>query len=262
MHSIRKFLLLLIFIPVSCHYSYGQETDSLQIFRGIICDKKDTPLPYSHIINLNSGRGSTSSINGVFVIQVNKSDSLLFRNISCQDLIICPYNFSNGDTFHLEFKLYSINEVKIFEWGSSYEDFKAKILSMPVTESLGQKLGLPQQKGNVLPNYKNVDVLKNPIFAITNPIDFLYFNLNKKQQSIQKVIELQNNEELLDRFESVYNRRSIGSLTGLSGEPLDTFLIFLNLNFKCDFRCSEIQIVSEIFKQWAFYKLTKDIELK
>lgn len=249
---------LLFFVLFTVNICFGQESDSVQSFTSIVSDKQGNALPYSHIINLRSGRGATSDNSGVFKITAKKNDSILFRNVSCVDLVIVAADIIKFDTIHLETKLYSINEVKIFEWGSTYEDFGAKMMSMPVTKSWNEKLGLPQQTGNPIPNYKNANVLSNPLFAITNPVDFLYFNLNKKQQSIQKVIEFQKNEDQIRKFESVYNRKSISALTGLTNEPLDSFLIFLNINFNCDFRCSEIQIVSEIFKQWEFFKLSGD----
>ena len=235
---------------------FGQDSDSVHSYKSIVSDKLGNPLPYSHIINLRSGRGATSNNSGIFEITAKDEDSILFRNVSCVDLVITASDILKLDTIQLETKLYSINEVKIFEWGSTYQDFGAKMMSMPVTKSWTEKLGLPQQTGNPIPNFKNADILSNPLFAITNPVDFLYFNLNKKQQSIQKVIEFQNNEDKIRKFEAVYNRKSISALTGLTNEPLDSFLVFLNSNFVCDFRCSEIQIVTEIFKQWELYKLS------
>jgi hypothetical protein len=112
---------------------------------------------------------------------------------------------------------------------------------------------LPQETGHSLPNYQNPDVLSNPLFAITNPVDFIYFNLSKKQQSVRRVNEFKRNEEQIRRFESVYNRSGIGKLTGLSGKELDDFMIYLNLHFTCDFRCTEIQIITEIFNRWRDY---------
>lgn len=249
-------LLFILFVLFSFTICLGQESDSVQRYKSVVTDKLGNPLAYSHIINLSSGRGATSNNNGVFEITAKGEDSILFRNVSCVDLVIPASDIHNFDTIRLETKLYSLNEVKIFEWGSTYEDFGAKMMSMPVTKSWNEKLGLPQQSGNPIPNFKNADVLSNPLFAITNPVDFLYYNLNKKQQSIQKVIEFQKNEDQIRKFESVYNRKSISALTGLTNEPLDSFLIFLNVNFNCDFKCSEIQIVSEIFKQWEFFKLS------
>jgi len=252
------FYLNLLFLPTTI--CLAQNADSLQRIEGFLLDKSNNPLPYSHIINLSSGRGTTSSSEGKFDIGVLSSDSILFRNIAYKDLILLAGNIHKGDTIHLEIKLYSINEVKIFEWGSTYEDFKVKMMSMPVTETWGEKLGLPQQKGNPIPNYKNASTLSNPLFAITNPVDFLYFNLNKKQQSIRKVIEFNENEDLIRRFESVYNRAGISKMTGLANAELDTFLVFLNRNFQCDFHCTEVQIISEIYKKWDYYKLNESKE--
>jgi hypothetical protein len=236
----------------------AQYPDSIRRVEGYVYNESDIPLAWTHIINLSSGRGTTSNSEGHFSLTANEEDSILFRNLAYEELILSAGNILRRDTIRLKIKLYAIKEVKIFEWGSTYEDFMAKMMSMPVTESIAQKLGLPQQTGNPVPNYQNPAVLGNPMFAITNPIDFLYYNLNKNQQSIRKVNEFKQNEDLIRRFEAVYNRTAIGNLTSLNEKGLDDFMIYLNLHFKCDFNCTEVQIISEIFKCWREYKLTKN----
>jgi hypothetical protein len=253
----KYFLFLRVFVLANtiCH---AQAPDSLKRISGYICNETSDPLFCSHVINVSNGRGSTSDTNGKFTINAGITDSILFRNLAYHDLIISAGDFREGDTIHMLIKLYAIKEVKIFEWGSTYADFKAKVKSMPVTENMGEKLGLPQQTGNPIPNYRNPDVLSNPLFAYTNPVDFLYFNLNKKERSIRKVMEFKQNEDLIRKFESVYNRVGIGALTGLANEELDKFMIYLNLHFKCDFNCTEIQIVSEIYMHWKNYREGKE----
>jgi hypothetical protein len=234
--------------------SHAQTHDSIQKIEKCICNETIMPLGYTHIINLRSGRGTTSDSSGNFILSAFPSDSILFRNLAYEEQVLIAGEIIKTDTIHMNIRLYAIKEVRIYEWGSTYADFGAKMKSMPVTENLGQKLGLPQQTGNPIPNYRNPAVLSNPMFAITNPIDFLYFNLNKQQQSIRKVDEFKRNEELIRKFESVFNRIRIAELTGLSGKELDTFLVYLNQKFQCDFNCTEIQIISEIYRHWENYK--------
>jgi hypothetical protein len=232
----------------------AQSSDSLQRITGYVYDKSNNSLPNSYILNLTKNTGTRSNYLGQFNIGACKTDTLQFSNVACKTLSFPAEKISNGDTIHLEIMYYSLKELKVFEWGSTYEDFKAKMKSMPVTETLGEKLLLPQQKGNPIPNFKNANALSNPLFAITNPVDFLYFNLNKKQQSIRKVIEFNENEKLIRRFDSIYNRTKISDLTGLENAQLDSFLIYLNQNFQCDFNCTEVQITSEIYRKWEYYK--------
>jgi hypothetical protein len=248
-----RYSFFFLVLVLAGYYGHAQSPDSLKRITGCICNETTIPLAYTHIINLSNGRGSISDTSGNFSLNVLISDSILFRNLAYQDLVVTGGEIQTGDTIHLKIRLYAIKEVKIFVWGSTYADFKAKMKSMPVTENFGEKLGLPQQKGNPIPNFRNPDVLSNPFFAYTNPVDFLYFNFNKKEQSIRKVMEFKQNEDLIRRFESIYNRGRIGILTGLAGEELDAFLIYLNIHFKCDFNCNEIQIISEIYMHCENY---------
>jgi len=249
----RIFVTVVLFV-YSFGISYCQDADSQKRIKAWVFNDTGNPLGYTHVINLSSGRGTTSDSSGNFSLSVLKGDTVIFRNVSCEELILAEQEINSGDTIFLKTKLYAIREVKIFEWGSTYADFTAKMKSMPVTESMAEKLGLPQQSGNAVPNFRNANVLGNPMFAITNPIDFLYFNLNKNEQSIRKVMEFKQNEDLIRRFESVYNRKKVGALTSLSATELDEFMIYLNTHFRCDFNCTEIQIVTEIFEHWNNYR--------
>jgi len=249
-----RFLAFACVIVFSTGIFYAQEADSTIRIRACVSNEKGIPLAWTHVINLCSGRGTTSDSSGNFSLTALKTDSVLFRNVSCYERIIAARDIYQNDTVILTTRFYAIKEVKIFEWGSTYADFKAKMKSMPVTQSMGEKLGLPQQSGNPVPNYRNAEILNNPMFAISNPVDFLYYNFDKKQQSIRKVMEFKQNEDLIRRFESVYNRAGIEALTGLSGKELDDFMMYLNLHFRCDFRCSEIQVATEIYEHWKNYR--------
>jgi hypothetical protein len=252
--QLKVSFLFLFIIANTVKTCLAQNQDSIFKIKAKVCNEINAPLFYTHIINLRSGRGTISDTSGIFIINAKESDSILFRNLAYHDLVIATFELLTKKTIHMKIKLYALKEVKIFEWGSTYEDFRAKMMSLPVKEKWGEKLGLPQQKGNPISDYKNADVITNPFFAITNPVDFLYYNLNKKQQSIRKVIEFEKNEDLIRRFESVYNRKMASEITKLTGKDLDTFLIYLNNHFQCDFNCTEIEIENEIYKRWKNYK--------
>jgi hypothetical protein len=255
--KIKDSILFLFILAYSGKTSFAQNPDSIFIIKAKVCNETNVPLFYTYIINLRNGRGTKSDTSGIFTINAQKRDSLLFRNLAYQDLVIVAREILPDDTIHMKIRLYPIKEVRIFEWGSTYEDFRAKMMSLPASENWGEKLVLPRQKQNPISNYKNADVISNPLFAITNPVDFLYFNLSKKQQSIRKVIEIHKNEDLIRRFESVYNRSRISEITKLTGKDLDNFLMYLNIHFQCDFNCNEIEIENEIYKLLKTYMETR-----
>jgi len=253
MNNHRASLLSFVFALFSS-LCLAQPNDSLQRISAIVFDETVIPLPFTHIINLETGRGTISDTTGRFSLNVYKSDSVLFRNVSCRELKIAAREIFPGDTIRLQVKLFELKEVKIFEWGSSYADFRNKFLCLPPQENMGKKLNLPRQKSNPISDFRNKEVLSNPFFALTNPIDFLYYNLSKSEQSIRKVMELKKDEDLVRKFESVYNKERVASITKLSGAELENFMIYLNIHFRCDFNCNEIQIINEIFMHWKNYK--------
>lgn len=257
MSKVILLVFLIILLVVNKEIS-GQTTDSSIIITAVACGEQGIPLQGAHIINISSGRGTTSGSDGRFSIKVLQADSLIIRNIGYYDTLIMAEKFIYEDTIFLAVKIYEISEIRIFEWGTSYADFRAKMKSMEVPESPGKKLGLLQQSGHPVPNFRNSQILSSPAFAISNPVDFQYFNLSKKEKSIRNVMEFESNEPLIRRFESVYNREKIMEITGLKGEELDAFMIYMNKEFRCSIHCTELQIITEIYSHWEYYRNWKE----
>jgi hypothetical protein len=248
----------LIFIP--SQKIFPQYPDSIRSIMGSVNDANGNPLPLTHIINLNVKSGTITDSSGTFKINAKYGDILLIKNLAFIDTAVTILVNQRHIPIFLNQKKYSIPEVKIFEWGSTYEDFKQALLKMPVQESLGEKLNLPRQNPDITPFYLDSEYLSSIAFLVSSPLNYLYYNYNKTEISRRKVYELNKDKNLIDKFNKLYSYKNISYITGLKDQALLDFMIYLETRFDCDYHCSEMEIITELFLQWDNYK--KDISLK
>ncbi len=250
------------FIAMQGLCAFSQENDSILLLEAVICDQDRIPLPATTVIDITSGHYSVCDSSGRFLLHAYRGDSLIIRNLSCVNKIMQAEQVLMMDTVILKTRIYALKEIRVFDWGSTYADMKNKMKSLPTEQTTGEKLGLPVQKGNPVPNYRNENFLKNPLAAYTNPVDFLYYNLSKKEKSVRKVMEFKRNEDKFRNFENVYNRENVAAITALTGTRLDSFMVFLNLNFRCDMNCPEFEIRNEIYRVWNLYRQNPENGIK
>jgi hypothetical protein len=261
MHTRWSFLLVALFIASQAGIN-AQESDSIHLLTGIVFDDRFQPLPASHVINLNSHQGDVTDSLGIFSLPVRGSDTLLFRNIAFQDTLVPVNEVMKVKQVRLRRKYYPLQEARIFEWGSSYNDFKHAIVHMPNQQSLGESLDLPRQDPDYIPYEMNEEVIKSPLFLISSPVSFFYQNFSREAKSARKVYWLNKNRAKHQQFNEILHPENIASITGHRGEVLKNFILFLNENMVCDFNCPELEIHTEIHELWSIYRKLRPEEIK
>lgn len=250
----RSIILSCIILVASQFHLSSQSIDSTMILSGIVYDEDFYPVPASHIINLNSHQGEVSDSLGIFNLPVKLTDTLLIRNIAFKDALVPVSQIFDQKFIIIKRKYYDLQEAKIFQWGSSYTDFKEAVVKMPNQQTLGESMGLPRQDPDYIPFEMNEEAIKSFGFLITTPISYLYHNFNKHARSARKVFWLQKNDAQHKVFNEILDRENISSITGLTGTDLQNFRTYLNGRLICDYRCTELQIYTEIHANWEIYQ--------
>lgn len=232
----------------------GQAGDSLFILTGFVYDGMYRPVPATHVININSGAGDVTDTLGIFRLPVTIHDTLYFRNIVYRDTLVPAAMIYPKKYVRVQERYHAIPEARIFSWGNSYEDFREAFINLPPLISLGEKLGLPRQDPDYIPLEMNEEKVRSVGFLLTSPVSFFYHNLSRKQRSARRLFMMERNAEEMDAFEEILSRSNISSITGLNGEELDGFMLFLNERIRCDYRCAELQIYTEIHSLWELYR--------
>jgi hypothetical protein len=232
----------------------GQQADSVFLLTGIVYNASFEPLSATHVINLRNREGDVTDSLGIFQMRVNETDTLLILNISYEDTLVVAAQIKAFPQIVLKSRYYELEEARIFEWGSTYQDFREAIIEMPNQQSLGASLGLPRQDPDYVPLEMDPRQVKSPAYLISSPISFFYQNFNKNAKSARKVYWMEKNREKMELFSSIVSADNLSSVTGLIGDQLLEFQSFLNSRMKCDFHCTELELYTEIYALWDVYR--------
>lgn len=247
------FLILLIHL-ISWIIISGQDSDSVFILNGIVYDEAYQPVPASHIINMNTRAGDVTDSLGIFNIPVHRTDTLLVRNIAFRDTLVSVDMLGVRKIIRIRPTYYLLREVKIFEWGSNYDDFRKAVIEMPDRKTLGESLGLQRQDPDYIPLEMDEEAVKNPLLLLHSPVTFFYYNYNKHVRSARKVYWLKKNRDKQLRFDSLMSLENLKSITGLSGVDLMRFRSYLYQAIQCDMNCTDLQVYEEIYQLWETYR--------
>ena len=133
-----KYLLILFILSVSYEGLEAQQRpdDAIQI-SGIIRDEFKNPLPFSHIIVINAGKGTIADRRGRFSFIVYPNDTLVFSSLGyVRKQEIVPDNL-DAVHYSLDIQLprdtFEIKEVTVFPW-ATYEEFKEAFIALDLPE--------------------------------------------------------------------------------------------------------------------------------
>lgn len=233
---------------------YSQSEESTFHLSAIIYDEEFKPIAATHVINMNNHAGDVSDSLGIFMLPVNIEDTLFFRNIAYQEILVpVAQIFTNGYAI-LKRVFYPLQEAKVFPWGSSYNDFFRAVISTPAPETLGESLGLPRKDPDYVPFDMDEAQLKSTGFMLSSPISYIYYNLNIREKNRRKLYWGEKNREKNEVFEAIVSPESITQITGLTDDSLLKFMAYFFERLVCDSRCSEINIYAEIYAHWEVYQ--------
>lgn len=252
--SHRLLLLTFAFLLSTKTGLLAQPSDSLYNLSGIVYDESFVPVAATHVVNIHTRQGDVSDTLGIFHLPVHYSDTLLIRNIAFKDTLIAVSSITQKRFIVLRRMAYALLEARIFEWGSSYDDFKEAMIEMPVQQTLGESMGLPTQDPEYIPLEMDEKAVKSAGLLLTSPITFFYQNFNKKAKTARKVFWMEKNKEKHEAFERIINAESLAGITGLSGPKLLEFQSFVLERLVCGIHCTEVAIYEEIFGLWTVFQ--------
>lgn len=252
--SFRFIFLTLCILLLSQSQLRAQRPDSLFNLSAIIYDESFAPVSASHVININTHQGDVTDSLGIFRLPAHRNDTLLVRNIAFRDTLVPVLVVLELRHVRLKRMHYKLQEAKVFEWGSTYDDFREAFIGMPMQQTLGASMGLPQQDPDKVPVEMDEKAVKNVGLLLTSPISYFYYNFSQHAKSARKVYRLKKNQDKQGRFEAVVSKENLSEITGLIGPELEEFQVFLSARMICSIHCSELEIYSEIYGLWNVYQ--------
>lgn len=251
---LRASLSVLCVLLLSPFSIFGQEADTVYDLSAIVYDEFYIPVTATHVVNLQTHQGDVTDTLGIFTLTVRPGDTLLVRNIAFRDTLIAVSDVQANRQINLQRMRYPLQEARVFEWGATYEDFQEAFLGMPMQQTLSQSLNLPRQDPEKVPVEMDEKAVKSAALLLTSPISYFYYNFNKHAKSARKLYWLEKNQENRDLFETITGRENLGEITGLEGQDLDAFQVFLLERMLCDINCTELDLYKEIYGLWELYQ--------
>lgn len=252
--------LLLIILALMTSIAFSQETDSVFMISGLIYNRDYQPVEATHVININNYAGDVSDSLGIFRLPVSMGDTLLISNIAYMDTLVAFSSLGDSRIVFISETSYDLPGAKVFDWGSSYRDFKDAVVHRPQAQGLREQLGLPGQDPDYVPYNMDESHVESLGLLFTSPITYFYENFNRKARNRRKVYWLLRNRELHEIFNEITSPDNLSNITGLEGDELLKFMAFLFEKMECDHHCDELHIYSEIHAIWDLYSSDSNIK--
>ena len=223
----RKLLVpLFLFIGF---VSFSQETDLIS--GKVLNAANDVPIENAHIVNLNKVQGAVSGENGEFEIRASVNDTLYFS--------------------YLGFKSFRVRVTS--DWLKYGEVTEIDAKNIPIYENYRYSIsGLDSgyEGGDNSPN-----ALTRVLGSIFNPADALYNLFGKKPQSMRKLREMKEDDEIRNLLQSKFDRQTLMAL--LQVDRLDIDEILRRCNYSADFirTANDLQILDAMSGCYEEYKV-------
>lgn len=254
------FIVLVSFITIS---GFSQESEDIVDLKGLILDgESKEPLSGSHILNLNSVRGTTTDFDGRFSIPTSVNDTIMISYIGYQSIKLKITNDllkGNELSITLHEKANEITEVTV-KTHNLIGVLEIDIKQVPKDNYSRIHIdGLPQtyETGKTTPkSYNTVNA------AIFQPVDFLYNMFGKKPKSLNKLKKLKDEDELREILGKKYDREVMLEYLQMNEQQLKDLLDDCNYSEYFIRTASDLQVVEAILDCHENYKALQKGSLK
>ncbi|MEI6866091.1 carboxypeptidase-like regulatory domain-containing protein [Flavicella sp.] len=259
----QKFVLTFLFAISINFVSFSQEIQKPVDLKGIILDgKTKKPLSGSHILNLNSVRGTTTDIEGQFSIPSSVNDTIIISYIGYQSIKLKITNDllrGNELSISLYEKANEISEVTV-KTHNLIGVLEIDIKQVPkdiYTRIHIDGLSQTYETGKTTPkSYTSVGA------AIFHPVDFMYNMFGKKPKALIKLKKLKEEDELREILGDKFDREVMLEYLDMNEKQLEELLDDCNYSEYFIRSASDLQVVEAILDCHENYKALKEGSLK
>lgn len=218
------------------------------------------PIEGANIYNYNTKEYVFTDKNGVFVIRVQKNDTIIISKsiykqavyvISAEEII------NQIEEYYLYYKAILLRKVDVHALNPSYEGFKRELANIQIPERMNTELS-DWEKRNIEYAEKGANLLRNTKFS--SPITALYNMFSKKVKNKALYYEMLQYEEEIDKLPDKYNREIVSKITGLSEKEVLDFMVFCRFSYYDLVRWSAHEIMKKIEAKYYDYEYFKALQ--
>ncbi len=253
-------IILISYILISGSFPVYAQDDKQEeniSITGILMSAEDsTPIPDASVIDISANYGVITDKDGRFIIQVKKTDTILFSVVGFKNLKLKFSDQKDKDHFYkiyLNVKIYDISGVKIYPY-KTYEEFKQAFIKLKIPEKDSiLNLNLPKYYGNNGGSGGFGVTINGPITAVYNVIHGAFSKEGRSEHIFDKFTERENHEKFIERK---YNKDIVKNVTKLNtDEEIKQFMDFCNISDNFVQTSSNYDIIKAIYECYNEYKL-------
>lgn len=237
-------LILFLLLSIQC---FGQDDDLIdpilvRLQALIISSADSSAVPYASVVLNRTRSGVVTNPDGFFSLEILNIDSLVVSSVGFQKTVIkIPHNYNGNSvlTFMLEPEVYLVGEVQI----------KGERPSIDLGLGTGKPTDIhPMLRGDAFNE-------KPPILAaLFNPISFSQYYLSKREKQKREVRKLMFEEKYWEAHSKNYNREVVMSLTGMTDEQVDSYIIWFNSLEVLPYTATEYEVRVAVIEYFKIYQ--------
>ena len=230
-----------------------QDSEEIEIIGEILDKDSNDPVPYVHVINESSRKGTVSNEQGRFWMKMSKSDTLTVSAIGFEQYIFTIKEDVNSRkievTIAMNTSTMELEPVKVFAYKDE-ESLKRALLEMEVTTTEDKdRIELPGFYYGPRKPYKPS--------AVGSPISFVA-NLFSKAEKERKLLEkAERDSDYRNMIKAKYNENVVMELTGLPEDEVSDFMNFCKIDDSFVARSGAYEIALAVTQCMSRYKEEK-----
>ncbi|MDQ3393172.1 MAG: carboxypeptidase-like regulatory domain-containing protein [Bacteroidota bacterium] len=248
----QAFLLIILLTLYSGTWAQNSIHEEKYLLKGIIlnAENKET-LPLVTVYNKGMQQGVTSNASGIFSINYQQGDSIVFQSMGFHQLVLMGNPDSLGlssYTVEMSPKTYELKTVDVTAFRTA-EDFKKHILAMDMPEEKLRIPGLEMIRSEPSGEGKMV---------ISGPVSFLYDKLSRRAIDHRKFLSTKANYEK-QQLLSIKYKEVIKKIINIEDpEELEEFIGYCKLEDAFIESANEYEMIVAVNKCYDEYKISKD----
>lgn len=242
--------LLIICICFSTIIAYAQE-----VVKGQLLDSATSePVQFAHVSNYSSEFRTVTNAGGFFQIPAYFGDTLVFSIVGYQTLgwVVDKSWASGNKQLKLPEDTLLLKDVIVYEIPPE-EVFKQRILNYQPKDTSFWYHGMPQPVVKTDPTLleKNIN---NPLFAVLQPTEFLYYKFSKREKERRKYHKIVQNQSRMNMAYAKFSRDWVEEVTQLKGDELTDFIQYCDYSIEYLEKTPQYMILEDMLAKLQTFK--------
>jgi len=258
---LKRALFIFSHFVFFCVTSVAQD-DKLP-FSGEVSDKNGTKLPNVHIVDLNSSLATLTNLDGAFLLNVNKDDTVRFSFMGFKTkLFIVPELPADSMKFQsiiLMRDTLMLERVTIYPYPATFQQFKQEFITLNLPDT-ARKVDLHLEDILTFINFDLKDYERGEMKLIGGSvISMLYDKFSHEGKMRRKYHAVVEHERLQNMAAEIYSDSLIIKITGLTEKKeIEDFRDYCNLNTEFILNASEYELYAAVMECYESYKCEED----